>query len=217
MARGCYCKGKRKGTVPYKCHFGVLFTSYYHPRKRALICLPQKGLNGLAWHPGKGCLGERYIAIYRVFWITAKDWNWRKQLTMWIWLLFELSHNFICCFTLDDKLIIEKKMSSISSSLNTPSLFLKNSRSQTKEHHFTVGSTVFFSRCLVIGFPWGVFPEFQCISCCPFGQIIWTFCLSSPDMHGSVQSNQAVWTRFTTCWWFHGITPLSSGSFYVVV
>lgn len=49
-------------------------------------------------------------------------------------------------------------MSSISSSVNTPSLFPKNSRSQTKGHNFTVCSTVFFSWCLAIGFPQSAFP-----------------------------------------------------------
>lgn len=72
-ASGYYCKGKRKGTMPYKCHFGVLFTSDYHSRKRALTCLPQRGLNSLAWHPGKGCLGERHVTINRVFWVTAEE------------------------------------------------------------------------------------------------------------------------------------------------
>lgn len=72
-ASGCYCKGKRKGTMPYKCRFGVLFAPDYHPRKRVLTCLPQKGLKGLAWRTEKRCLGEWHATINRVFWVTAKE------------------------------------------------------------------------------------------------------------------------------------------------
>lgn len=98
-------------------------------------------------------------------------------------------------------------MSWISSSVSTSSLFPKDSRSQQKGITSLLAA-VFFSWYLVSGFPQGVFPEFLWLPCCLFGQILQSFCFSSPGMYTSVQNNWAFWTRFTCCW-FHHNTPLA--------
>ena len=148
--------------MPYKCRFGVLFTSDYHPRKTVLTCLPQKGLNCLAWHPGNGCPGERHVPINRVFWVIAKEGKKYHKPTCQVYLaLFWTSIQSYMLFHLGGE--IDNRNRNVFDffiCLYTKFCFPEDSGSQTRGHNFIARGSVFFSWCLVLRDFLGCFSSF---------------------------------------------------------
>lgn len=146
----------------YKCSFGVLFTSDYHRRKTVLTCLPQKGLNCLAWLPGIGCPGERHVPINSLFWVIAKVGKKYHKPTCHAYLapFWTFTQSYMPFHLGEETDNRNRNVSDFFICLYTKFCFPQDSGSQTRGHNFIAHSSVFFSWHLVLSFFLGCFSSF---------------------------------------------------------